>query len=187
MTAIKEMPYSRPYCLHCYAPLEEFEGPGTHCPHCERLNLRVDTQTYWTKERRFRNIEELLKIAVGVLVCSLTALALFDPGLASGVKSGMGIGAPILLGVLLWDLARITRKRSVFSARIIWPIAGALFGLVGLLLYPEVRLYGSTQAMILVGIAFAIAFFGLLTPLTSRWWRLWRERHIASSQESHVQ
>lgn len=168
--------YRPPYCLHCYAPLGEVISPSTPCPACGRPNLVVDLRRLWTRERKVREIEQLLKAIIVVVIGSISLLALLHPGIGtSGHGHGMAAGAPILLGILLWDAASITQRESLFRGSIIWPIVGGVF------LLPAVAFALAVPQPLPRGIAVLVALAcvaGLLSPLTRRRWLAWREAHI---------
>ena len=93
--------YRRPYCLHCYAPLENVEGASIPCPRCGRANIRLDLQKLWTRERRIRELESILHFLVTAAVVGIGAAALLNSGIGTGVGHGMAFGAPILIGAVL--------------------------------------------------------------------------------------
>ena len=94
-------PYSRPYCLSCYALLPKFSGASTHCPHCEAINLRVDQGRLWTRESRILMWEKGLKTLVITICASLLGILLFNRAFGSGVGQGVGYGSPIVIAVCL--------------------------------------------------------------------------------------
>ena len=173
--------YQFPYCLHCYSPLGELTAPSTRCSRCGAANLSVDLRRLWTRERKVRQLEGLLKGVIVVLLGGLSALMLLFPGTGiSGAGHGMAAGAPILLGVLLWDAASISQRDSVFRGSLIWPIVGA----IGLL--PTILFFLSMPSPWWVRpVSFFLALgclAGVLSPLTRRRWRAWREARVAGRQ-----
>jgi|GEM_PF-2643385 len=179
----KHPDYSTPYCLHCYAPLEEFRGASTACSSCGEPNLRVDLQRLWTRERRLREVEDLLKVLVCLAMGAIAAFALLNPGMGVGRGHGMAIGGPIVMGVLLWDLASITRRRTLFRSDIVWPIIGWLLGLPFVWMVLVVGDEVATPvryALLVSGIALTLP--AMASPLLRRGWSRWRDGHIARGQ-----
>ena len=177
---MKSKPYRAPYCLHCYAPLEEVAAPSTTCPCCGRANLVVDLRRLWTRERKLRELEQLLKAVVVVLIGAISLTALFNPGVGtSGHGHGMAVGAPILLGILLWDAASITQRESLFRGSIVWPIVGGVFLLPSAALALAVPL---PVVRVIAGLVALSCLAGLMSPLLRRRWLSWRREHIAAAQ-----
>ncbi|MFT7484806.1 MAG: hypothetical protein ACI9F9_000650 [Candidatus Paceibacteria bacterium] len=173
---MKQANHQVPYCLHCYATLDSLTPPSTHCPECNRINLAVDLKRLWTKERKVRDIEQILKALIVVFLGALSGYILLNSGVGlSGHGHGMAVGAPIVLGILLWDAASITQKTSVFKGSLIWPIVG------GLLLWPACTIaLGTTQLgprLIASAVSLACAF-GLLSPLLRPRWLAWRGQRV---------
>ena len=173
--------YRTPYCLSCYAPLGELSAPSTRCPSCGAANLTVDLRRLWTREPKVRRVEALLKGLIVVVLGTLSAVMLLYPGTGtSGPGHGMAAGAPILLGVLLWDAASISQRDSLFRGSLIWPIVG------GLVLGPATLIFLSMPSPAWVRPACALVVVcclaGLASPLTRKRWRCWREARIKESQ-----
>lgn len=175
--------YSSPYCLHCYAPLGRMTGASVPCPACGRANLKADQQQLWTRERKLRELESLLKLAIALAMIGVGAMALLFPGTGVGRGHGMAIGTPIVVGILLWDLASITRRQTIFRADIIWPIIGWFLGLpfvwftltIGGMVSPRVQV-----TLLVLGVVVTIP--AIFSPLLRRFWTRWCERHIARAQ-----
>ncbi|MCB9913955.1 MAG: hypothetical protein H6828_02255 [Planctomycetes bacterium] len=174
--------YASPYCLHCYAPLGEVQAPSTHCAVCGHANLVVDLRRLWTREKRLRELEHLLKVIVALFIGAISLAALFSR--QSGMSAaghGMGVGAPILLGLLLWDAVSITQRESLFRGSIVWPIVGWAF------VVPATALALAVPLPMVRWIAGAVALgslAGILSPLTRRRWIAWRERHVLAGQQA---
>lgn len=173
--------YKSPYCLTCYRPLGELTMPSTRCPHCGAANLTVDLRRLWTREKRIREVEWLLKAAIVLVLGSLSAVMLLYPGTGtSGAGHGMAAGAPILLGVLLWDAASISQRDSVFRGSLIWPIVGGLGLLPATMIFlamPSPEWARPASAIVIV-----CCLAGLASPLTRRRWRRWREARVTQRQ-----
>lgn len=175
--------YSSPYCLHCYAPLERFDGASSACGACGSPNLRVDLARLWTREHKLRVLENWLKALVCLAMIAIGGLALLFPGTGVGKGHGMAIGAPIVLGILLWDTASITRKQSLFQLQIVWPIVGWLLGvpMIWLVLVLGGKLSVPLQMTLLVtGVVTTLS--AITSPWLRRWWSSWCERRIVRAQ-----
>lgn len=180
--------YRSPYCLHCYTPVERFKGASEPCPACDRPIVKADFGRLWTRERKLKELEDLLKTLVVVAMTIVGALALLYPGIGVGRGQGMAIGAPIVIGVLLWDVASITRQRSLFRADIIWPIIGLLLGPIFLMFTLALaKDEGREVYYVWAGLTVAIMVPAILSPLLRRWWSSWRARHIAEAQRGPAQ
>lgn len=179
---MKKPPYETPYCLHCYIPLHDVEGASTHCPQCGRANLTIDLQRLWTREKRIGDIEDLLKILIVIGVSAISIAALLHPGVGmSGRGHGMAAGAPILLGILLWDVTSITKKTSLFRGSLIWPIVGA----IGLLISgPIFWTNGELLVRVVSGAIVAASIAGILSPFTRKRWLAWRVQHVLARQRA---
>jgi len=175
--------YSRPYCLICYAVLSEFRGASTHCSCCGGVNLRIDLQRLWTREPRVLTWEWALKALVLALCVGVGALALFHPGFGVGRGQGMAIGAPIVIGVILWDLVSLSQRESSYRSSIIWPVIGLIFGLPATAVFSIALSNGwSLSAILLSGAASAIFFAAMLTPYSRKRWLRWRDERVATRQ-----
>lgn len=199
---MQKKPYHAPYCLYCYASLgvsmatdshakdekaKQRQAPGAslHCPKCERVNLVVDTHRFWSKETRLVELEWWLKAGVMVLVLGISAVALLNPGTGlSAAGHGMAAGAPILIGILLWDLASITLKRSLFNGAIVWGVVAVVAGLL-----PAIGIFLVTQGLplpiriVLACLPFSFAVGPILGK--SRF-EAWREARIARGQATQA-
>lgn len=180
---------SKPYCLRCYASLSSKRATSRRCKRCGENNLEVDRLMRWTREERFVLLERLLKFAVVFAMVLVAAVALLSPGIGSGKGHGMAIGAPILVGVLLWDVAGLTRKRSQFRADIVWPIIGWFLGLpaAGLFwaLYSNER--AGAGALWLLGFSVALTLPAILSPRIRRRWASWRESYVEARRLAAVE
>ncbi len=173
--------YATPYCLHCYAALKDLSPPSTHCPRCGKINLAVDLKRLWTKERRILEIEHLLKALVVMLIGGISIFALLNSGVGiSPHGHGMAAGAPILVGLLLWDVASITQKTSVFRGSLIWSLV------CGITLLPAMAFFVNTSAptvRLVSGLVSTVCLTGLLSPLLlRRYWMAWRMARISGGQ-----
>jgi ribosomal protein L40E len=174
----------RPYCLRCYARMESYAGTRRACERCGYVNLKIDQQLYWTREKRLRELEGLAKT---LIVAFLIGLALLiGVGLkghrGGGMGQGWAIGFPVLIVVILWDTAsKITRYKPYFRATIVWRIIAAVFAVLAALLSigqpvgEQLSLYG--MAAVPLGIAL---FLGRIGRALARW----RDRRILAGQRS---
>lgn len=185
MSEPSKPPFATPYCLHCYAPLERFRGASCECATCGRPNLHVDQQRLWTRERRLRELESLAKSLILIAMGGVAALALMFPGSGVGKGHGMAIGAPILMGILLWDLASITRSESQFRGDIIWPIIGWGLGPLSLLVLHALSVQegvGGPELSAALFLCVAVTVPAVFSPWIRRRWLRWRAEHIARRQ-----
>lgn len=179
---MKKPPYETPYCLHCYVPLHAVKGASTHCPNCGKANLTIDLQRLWTREKRISDIEDLLKILIVIGVGAISTAALVNPGVGiSGKGHGMAAGAPILLGLLLWDVASLRQKTSVFRASLIWPIVGTLALLLSGLVFLTT---GALMVRVVSGTTALASIAAVLSRITRRRWLAWRENHVLARQRA---
>jgi hypothetical protein len=144
----------------------------------------VDRGRLWTRERRLRRLESLAKGLILITMASVAAMALLFPGSGVGRGHGMAIGAPILLGILLWDLASITRSRSQFRADIVWPIIGWLLGPLSILVALALWIEESRHPLLLILaiLCAAVTLPAIFAPLIRHRWVAWREAHVARGQ-----
>lgn len=180
-------PPRRPYCLHCYAPLPAFQGASALCSGCGRSNLRVDLERLWTQERRFRELEDVLKVAVVLLMLAFSAYSVLVLGIQDHRALPMAIFVPGVLGVLLWDLAAITRRRATYRWDLLLALLGALVGGFWLLAVTA-RVVSArnpsswTDWLGVAGVALVVLGVVLGGPL-ARWrWVRWREAFVARRQ-----
>lgn len=175
--------YASPYCLHCYAPLARSKGASYECSACGLSSLQVDFGRLWTREPGLRKLERLAKALILTTMVCLTALILLNPGVGISKGHGMVIGAPLLIGVLLWDLASITRSESQFRGDIVWPIVGWGLGpIVGYVLFGLWTQSGNPLLLGLFVLCCAVTLPAVFSPLIRRWWRSWRVRHVLRAQ-----
>ncbi|MCP3914424.1 MAG: hypothetical protein GY711_02580 [bacterium] len=119
---------SRWTCLYCYHPFR-VERSSEHCPACDELNLRVDQETFWTREPALVRVETILKAAIVLAIGSLTALMLVTIS-GGGMGQGWAIAFPILAGWILWETAGlVTRRRTTLDMRLLWPVVFVCVGL----------------------------------------------------------
>ena len=179
--------YSRPYCLHCYAPIAPSSSPSVWCGTCGRSNLKVDLDRLWTGERRFRDLEDMLKVAVVLGMLAFCAYAVFVLGLQDYRAMPMAIFVPGVVGVLLWDLASITHRSGVYR----WDVISAV---LGWLVCPLWLLVTGARVLRARELEHRLAFLGLFlagllvavlsigAPWLRARLRAWRDGHVAARQ-----
>ena len=180
-------PYRRPYCLHCYAALSPQLGARALCSSCGKTSLRVDIERVWTQERRLRDLEDILKVSVVLLMLAFSAFAVFVLGIQDYRALPMAIFVPGVLGVLLWDLAAITRRRAAYRWDLILALLGALIGGFWLLAVWArlVAARGPTHWEDWLGVGgVAAVVLGIVLggPLVRWRWSRWQEAYIARRQ-----
>lgn len=175
--------FHSPYCLHCYAPMERIQGASEPCPSCGSPIVKADLSRLWTHERRLHKIESLLKAMVCVAMTIFGALALVWPGAGVSPGQGMALVVPLVVGVLLWDAASITRRRSLYRADILWSIIGWVLGPIALLATLGMAAgEGHREFYGWAGVTVMIMVPAILSPLIRRGWSRWRDNHIAEAQ-----
>lgn len=139
MTLAKHLPT---YCLFCYEELERPRVASVHCPACGRLNLRQDLQDYWTREPRFVRLERALKLVIVALVALASGYLMFPTRQMHGYAGvGYSAGAPLLIGIILWDTASLaTRRRSMLRLELLWPALVFLVGAAPVLFFVSLLL-----------------------------------------------
>ena len=114
----------RAYCLYCYGPMAEIRGASEPCPRCGEVNLKVDRREHWTLEPRLVRLEALLKALTVALALALAYPLLIFPSGGHGFAGvGFSMGAPLLIGFVLWDAASlVTARRSLLRHSVLWPL-----------------------------------------------------------------
>lgn len=191
----------RPYCLQCYAPMSRSHDACAECPSCGAQNLRIDQDNYWSREPWLRRLELCGKTGVALLVGWMTYVALFAFQTSFGVAQGMAIGAPILVGIVLWDtVSKLTRSNPYFNAGLFWSILPLLVGAPILLLgvtlctrvlqaWPPERRIDHQNARVALAVLLTGLFlvgFALTSRLLGRRARAWQLRRVAMKQERFV-
>ena len=173
----------RPYCLRCYAALPTFAGARCVCERCGFVNVKHDLGIFWTKEKRFRDLEELAKTLIVLFLVGLGLVVALGLKEGSGIGTGQGwaVGFPILIGVILWETAeKITRRKPYFRAAIVWRVVFVILG------GPIVLLGVATEPGLARVVVFAVGGALLFVALTAGAWskRLaaWRDRRIRAGQ-----
>ena len=178
--------YAKPYCLHCYAPLAVSQSASAWCGTCGKSNLRVDLEQLWTSERRFRELEDLLKVIVVLSMLGFCAFAVFVLGLHDHRAMPMAIFVPGVIGVLLWDLACITRKAGTYRWDLIAAGIGWVIGPLWLIITLVAGFERPPRDRIAWGGLFAMGLFVCVTTIGAPWirrrWMGWRDRHVAERQ-----
>ena len=182
--------YIKPYCLHCYAPLATSQSASVWCGACGKSNLRVDLDQLWTQERRFRELEDVLKVLVVLSMLGFCFFAVFVLGLYDYRAMPLAIFVPGVIGVLLWDLACITRREGTYRwdlicAGIGWVVAPlwmVITGLTGWANSGERLAWGGLFAM---GAIVMILTVG--ASRIRRGWFVWRDHHVAQRQAERLE
>ena len=177
----------RPYCLNCYAALAPFEGSRHVCSSCGFLNLRVDQELYWTREKRFRDLEELAKTMI-VFFLGGVSLLMFSGLGSSGIGMGQGwaVGFPILFGALLWETAsKITRWKPYLRAGLVWGIMSGVVAAPFLMIGFGADIRVSERAVFL-GVGFVLGLIAVGLPRVSRGLHAWRLKRICAAQDPRL-
>ena len=122
--------------------MERTSAAAVTCNVCNKPNLRQDQQLYWTRERRYVELERMLKALVVVVVGMIAWLLLSPDGSKHGYAGvGYSAGFPIALGFVLWDTTSlVTRKRSILRLEVVWPALVFTLGFAPLLIWLVVLL-----------------------------------------------
>jgi len=175
-------------CLVCYRPFR-VERTSEHCPACGELNLRVDQETYWTREPILVRVETILKIVIALAIGSLTAIMLVTIS-GGGMGQGWAIAFPILAGWILWETAGlVTRRRATLDMRLLWPAIFVCVGVGPTLFLVATGLsvdFGQSAELLGAGFLWTLPWLvpAWLCTLWARRFARFRESRIAGGVES---
>lgn len=173
-------PIARPYCLYCYAPLPPFDGASQACGRCGRTNLACDQGIYWTRERRIVELESFTKLCIAILI-GWMSWAVLTKSDGFGTGQGWAVGAPILLGVYLWETAgKITRWGTELRAWIVWLVFLIVLGLLGAAFLLALALSPRDGPTWLAFLSPLPLLPAAATPFLARAFDRWRTRRILS-------
>jgi hypothetical protein len=147
----------------------------------------VDLERLWTQEPRFRELEDLLKVAVVLLMLAFSAYSVFVIGIQDYRALPLAIFVPGVLGVLLWDLAAITRRRATYRWDLILALLASLVGGFVLLAVTNRVVHSRdpvrwTDWLGPAGVAAVVLGVVIGGPLARLCWGRWRDAYISRRQ-----